>query len=204
MLRIPRSHRDLSRYVFRRDATRLGLYLLWTVAWLAGALYYNQGRLHLPEERLLLGWKLWLWMGIALVSGFLLLRIWRFFTDRTCHGIITQAALSRSYDNSPDPGVARRTDFDFRLNTSLRLVTPGGRRIRLRFEQKNGFYQYYHEGEEVLRLHGLPYPINLDPEAPHGFVCAACGQIHAEYQERCEVCAHTLLHPRELLDCLKK
>lgn len=204
MLRIPKNHRDLSRHVLRRELLRIVTFLLWVGAFLAGALYYNYGHRHLPERRLLLGWKLWVWMAAAVLLGFLLFRVWRLFTDRAAHGVITQSTLSRSYDSSKDPGGYTAVDYDFRLNTRLRVTTPSGRRVRMRFEQKNGFYQYYHEGEEILRYRGLPYPINLSPDAPYGYVCVACGRHHDAFSSHCEACGLSMIHPTEALEQMKQ
>ena len=203
-MRLPKKHLDLRLYALFREITRWLLYALWIAFWLLGALFYNQSQPHLPPARLLVGWKLWVWMGASLLLGFLIFRIWRSFTNRGCQGRVLQSSLSHSYESSRDPGMLRTADYDFRLNTLLKLETPKGRRVRLRFEQKNGFYLYYHEGEELLRLYGLPYPVNLNPSAPHGYLCVACGRIHETLIDRCEDCGHTLLDPQELLEIQNK
>jgi hypothetical protein len=91
-----------------------------------------------------------------------------------------------------------KIDFDFRTNTALRICLANGRKKRLRFEQKNGFYYYYYEGNEILRFHGLPYPLNLDPKAPHGYLCVVCGRIHKSLQPLCDACELPLIDPAEL------
>jgi hypothetical protein len=204
VIHIPKQNRDLRWLVVRRDVLRALGFLLWLGVWLAGALLYNHNNRHLAEHRLILGWKLAVWMGGALVIGILLFRVWRFFTDRTRHGVILASGLSRAYDNSKDPGAANAMDYDFRLNTRLKLRLANGRCVRLTFEQKNGFYAYYHEGEEILHFHGLPYPINLDEAAAHGHLCAVCGRIHQKQPTRCEACGHSLISVATLRESVEK
>lgn len=198
MIRIPRQNRDLKRYVILRDIRRALLYLLWLAVWLGGALSYNDNHQTYPDHRRMVGWRLWLWMLIAAATGFLLLRIWRFFTDRTFTGTIVQTGLSRTYTASDDPAAAGDTAYDFRLNTTLRAETDNGKKKRLRFEQKRGFYHYYYEGRRIVHFHGLTYPINLDPDARDGYVCAACGAWSEDFKSHCDICRHTMIDPKNL------
>jgi hypothetical protein len=122
-------------------------------------------------------------------------RIWRFFTDKTYRGRIVSNDNSRSYTQSQDPGSA---EYDFRLNTKLKILDDDGKVHRTRFEQKNGFYTYYYEGNEIVHLHGLPYPINLDPTGKDGCVCAACGTWYETKKDICDVCNHTIIDPKKL------
>lgn len=198
MTRIPRQNRDLKRYVILRDLRRAFLYLLWIAAWFGGALSYNANHQTYPDHRRMVGWRLWLWMLIAAVSGIILFRMWRFFTDRTFTGTILKTGLSRSYTTSDDPSAAGNTDYDFRLNTSLTVLLDNGKKKRLRFEQKRGFYHYYYEGKQIVHFHGLTYPINLDTEGADGYVCAACGTWSEKLNTHCDICHHTMIDPKEL------
>ncbi len=198
MMQIPHENRDLKRYVILRDIRRVLAYLLWLAAWLGGALSYNHNHQTYPDYRRMVGWRLFFWMLIAAASGFVLFRLWRFFTDRTFTGTIEKAGLSRSYSTSDDPATAGDTDYDFRLNTSLTVRLDDGKKKRLRFEQKRGFYHYYYEGKQIVHLHGLPYPIRLDHEGMDGFVCAACGAWSNKLHSHCDICHHTMIDPKNL------
>ena len=198
MPRIPRKNRDLKLYVLRRDLFRVLGYILWVFALYMGAWSYNYNHPNYPHYRLIVGWKMAIWILFAVISGFLLFRIWKLFCDCTFSGIIEVASLSRSYSSSNDPG--KGNDYDFRLNTYLTVRTESGKKRRIRFEQKPGFYLYYHEGNRVTHLHGLPYPVNTDPTAPHGYVCSACGAHHERFADRCHTCNHSLIDPQEICD----
>lgn len=197
MDRIPKRYKDLRRYVMWRDARRIIGYLLWLGLWLGGALSYNYNHQTYPDYRRMVGWRMWLWMAVAAVSGFFLFRLWRFLTDRTFTGTVERAGLSRTYSTSGDPG-ADGMEYDFRLNTYLKIRTDKGKVRRLRFEQKRGFYHYYDEGNCVAHFHGLPYPVNLDPAHPNGCVCSACGFWQEKYTPTCESCGHSLIDPTEI------
>ncbi len=194
MLHIPKKNNDLRRLVLRRDILRLGGYLVWLAVWLLGIGFYNAGSPYVP----LYGWRLGLTVAAAALLGFCLFRMWKFFTDFSCRGIIETSGLSHSYSASADPGALKGLDYDFRLNTALKIKNAHGHCKTMRFEQKRGFYLYYHEGNEVVSFHGLPYPISTDIHAPHGYVCAACGTWTEEFTPHCAICGHTLIHPKDL------
>ena len=200
MIRIPKENQDLRRYVRGKDWRRLCLYLIWIALWYGGAAVYNNNHQTYPPERLMLGWKLLLWMLASVILGFFLFRIYTFFTDRSYRGAILSSGLSQSYEGSKDPGLLKAADYDFRLNTDLRIDTHEGKHKRLRFEQKNGFYFYYYEGTEIVKLHGLPYPIAIDHRSPHSKhrMCAACGQVNSPEDSRCQTCFHTLIDENTL------
>ncbi len=196
MKKIPAKNADLRRYVFWKDAKRLVLFLLWTSAFIAGALSYNANHQTYPVHRLILGWKLALFVALTVLSGFLIFGVWKLFGARAIEGTIEKSGLSRSYSASKDPG--RSLHYDFRLNTALWIRTDKGRRRYMRFEQKNGFYHYYHEGNRIIRFHGLPYPVNLDPNATDGYVCASCGGMASQPEGVCPLCGRSLIDPKEL------
>lgn len=195
MKRIPKKNRDLRAYAFRKDAVRLMLFAFWTAILVMGVLSYNANHQTYPAHRLILGWKLALFVAAALISGFFIFGVWRLFA-RTVEGTVEESGLSRSYSASKDPGSLLH--YDFRINTALRIKTDRNKIKRIRFEQKDGFYQYYHEGQHIVRLHGLPYPINLDPDAPHGYLCAACGGMSKTLDEPCPLCFRSLIDPKDL------
>lgn len=210
--RLPRRNRDLRRYVLRRRALQLTAYGVWITAFLVGALSYNAARTTYPPERLILGWRLVLWMGGSILLGFFLFRIQRLFTWRAIEGRVERSGLSHSYASSSDPGAASSVSYDFRLNTYLVLRTPSGKLRRIRFEQKEGFYLYYYEGSYLCRLSGLPYPV-CDPsrsnrpteeDARHhddpssGYVCVACGRLSPTLSEPCPKCGLSLVDPCEV------
>ena len=200
MSQIPKQYKALRRYVFLKDLKKILLWTGWTVLCLLGALSYNYNHQTYPPERRMVGWRLVLWILATALLGFLIFRCWEFFTQRTLRGRIENSGLSYSYTPSNTPvgkGVSK-FDFDFRTNTALRVRLANGKKVGLRFEQKNGFYHYYYEGNEILRFHGLPYPILLDPEAPHGYLCVACGRVHPKMQPLCDACALPLIDPKDL------
>ena len=201
MARIPKKNRDLRRYVLFKTLRKLFLYALWLTVWYLGAYAYNQSHTKYPPERLMLGWKLLFWMAVSALIGFFLFRIHTCFTDRSYRAVITVSGLSQSYEASRDPGLGNAIDYDFRLNTSLRIKKTGRRKqSRIHFEQKPGFYFYYYENTEIVKLHGLPYPIAVSgqhPRAPKR-ICAACGQIALDTESHCQVCSHSLIDPADL------
>ena len=198
--RIPKKYTALRRLVLRNDIKRILLWVLWMTLCVAGALSYNYNHQTYPPERRMVGWRMVLWILATALLGFFFLRLWEFITQRTLRGKIDKSGLSYSYTPSATPvgkGVSR-FDFDFRTNTAIHVRLSNGRRKRLRFEQKNGFYHYYYEGNEILRFHGLPYPLNLDPTAPHGYLCVACGRIHKQLQSECDACGLPLIDPKDV------
>ena len=197
MSRIPKRNRDLLHHVLGRAALRIGGWAAWIVGFWMGAQSYNQNHQTYAESRLMLGWKLWLWMAIGAVSGFLLFRLWRCFTQRPVRGIVERYSTTRGYGSGESPD-GRESDSDFRINTVLRVRTERGKRRRLVFEQKHGFYLYYHEGNRIEKLGGLTYPINLDPDAESGRVCSVCGAFSSKDSTVCPSCRHSLIDPEDL------
>lgn len=195
-MKIPKKNRDLAIYVRRRDIIRLICFALWVVLFIGGALFYNYEHQTYPEYRRMVGWRMAVWAVGAVVSGFLLFRVWKIFLDRSFAGTIVDTGLSRSWSASDDPGAA--TDYDFRLKTRLKVRTDRGRLRRIRFEQKPGFYLYYHEGNRVVHFHGLPYPVNTDPLAKSGYVCTVCGRHSKDCIDLCPACRKSIIDPADL------
>ena len=139
--RIPERNRDLRRYVLRHRLLRIAGYLLWLAAFWGGAMVYNQSHQTYTPDRLITGWKLGVWMLAAVLIGFFLFRIGQMLFDRPFTGVIVRSSLSHTYTPSDDPGTLRSMTYDFRLNTRLIVRTDAGKKRRLRFEQKPGFYK---------------------------------------------------------------
>ena len=161
--------------------------------------------------------RLVLWMLVGAVTGFVVFQIWRFMFHRTVEGHILEAAISHSYTPSADPGAVKSLNYDFRDNTYLVIRTDKGKKRRIRFEQKPGFYLYYYPGSYLCRFAELPYPI-CDPnrqckpegeEIPSarkhhddlskGRMCAVCGFLNRG-QELCDCCGLSLIDPNEVWD----
>ena len=200
MSKIPEQYEDLRRHVLWKDVRRLILFVLWMAFMIGNALFYNYNHQTYPPERRMVGWRLVIWIALSALIGFFMLRLWTFFTDRTYAGTIDFSGLSHSYTPSEDPYAMRSMSYDFRTNTRLKVVLDNKKKRRLRFEQKSGSYWYYSDGQRILHFHGCPYPLNLDPEAPNGYICVACGRMHKEYQDECEVCYLSLIDPKDLQD----
>ena len=195
---IPQKHRDLRRLTAKRIILRIAGYLFWILLWYSGADVYNQNHMTYPPERRMVGWRLAIWMSIAMLTGILLFRMWKLITDRTLCGVIEYSGLSHGYTPSEDKSLLQGGNYDFRLHTVLVIRTPNGKRRRIRFEQKNGFYLYYHEGNEILRFRGLPYPLNTDPNAENGHVCSMCGFWSKDRIEHCPACYYSVISPDEI------
>ena len=217
-MQIPQKNNDLKRYVIRRRALRVLLCLLWVALLIGGALLYNQSHENSVLPRIL-GWRMAVWAVAAVVSGVLIFRIPQTFADRSFSGEIVRSGLSHSYSASSDPGAAQPVSHDFRLNTVLRVRTADGKIKKIRFEQKPGFYLYYHEGNFICHLSGLPYPVadptrmNVPPrpafikdedstgntilDPRKSYVCAACGHFRHE-PTVCDHCGLSLIDPKEL------
>ena len=200
MSRIPQQNRDLRRLVLWNTALRIIGFVIWVSLFYLGAWAYNQNHLTYPPSRLIVGWKLLVLMGAAVISGGVMFRIWSFFTQRALSGTVVTYSNSRGYGASDESG-AVGTHYDFRIYTVLRVRDESGKIHRIRFEEKNGFRQYYHEGERIARLSGLPYPVNTDPKAKSGCVCSACGAFSEKAPENglCASCNRSLIDPKDLL-----
>lgn len=198
MYKIPKQYKDLRRHVLWRDVRKLLGYVAWVLFFLLNALLYNYNHQTYSPDRLLAGWRMILFMAIVVIAGIFVFRMWTFFTDRTYTGTIHTAGLSHSYSPPDEPYGIKAANYDFRTNTKLTVMTDKQKKHRLRFEQKQGSYWYYNEGERIVHFHGLPYPLNLDTAAPHGYICLACGRVHKEYQPECEFCFLALVDPKEV------
>ena len=199
MVKIPPKYRDLRRYTRIRTLRRILGYVLWLAVWIGSVISYNRNHQTYPDHRRFVGWRLGLVLAVIVLSGFVLFRLWKLITNRTQCGLIERSGLSRSYSASNDPG-ASRTDYEFRLNTALVIRKKNGKTKRFHFEQKEGFYRYYHEGNRVVRFRELPYPLNLNPDAPHGYVCSACGFWQKTYTPQCGNCKLSLIDPKDLTE----
>ena len=202
MYRIPKRNRDLRRYVFFKDARRILLYVLWLTLWTVSVILFNQNRQTYPDEKRLTGWRAVALFAAVIIIGFVAFRIYKFFTERTVYGKVIFSGLHHDYTHSEDPGSFNTMKYDFRLKTALTVETANGKKRKLRFEQKIGSYYAYRTGEEILRFHGLSYPINVNHQKGHGYVCVACGRFHQNWQEKCAVCELSLIHPDDLSEIL--
>lgn len=201
MYKIPKEYEDLRRHILKTDIRRLVLFALWMALFLAGALYYNDSNKTSLTSPQITGWRLAIYLFCVGVLGFFLFRVWKFFTDRTYVGTIQKSGLSHTYSASEDPYAFKPLTYDYRTNTALEIIPEGKKKAhRLRFEQKIGSYWYYDEGQTVIRFHGCPYPLNVDPTAPHGYICVACGRMHKTYQDECDACFLSLIDPARLKD----
>ena len=195
-MKIPSKYKDLRRYVFKNDCKRVLLFALWILLWCVAVVYYNRQNASSIASRPLSGWRLWVLLAAVTVIGFFLFRIWKFFTDRAFSGVILSSDNLHDYSPSKDPSTTGALRYEFRLNTAILVRDDNQKKHRLRFEQKDGFYTYYYEGTRVIHLRGLPYPIRTDEK--EGYICAACGRIHATLQSHCDVCSHSLIDPKDL------
>ena len=208
MRSVPKRNRDLLRYVRKKRLVRCSLAFLWTILLISGAIAYNNAHRTYTPDRLMIGWKFALLCVIALVSGILIFRLPKLFLDRPFEGIIERSGLSHSYSRSADPGSA---EYNFRLNTVLWVRTPEGKRKKIRFEEKPGFFLYYHEGTRVCHFPGLPYPLadisdlkiassksDTHEDRPLGnYLCVACGRLR-QTPDVCDCCGLSVIDPKEV------
>ena len=224
MSRLPDRNADLLRYVRRRRAFKILLFAAWFAFLTLALLYFNRTHRYSVQSPIA-GWRLWVWIGFSLLSGFVLFGMFRTFFDRSFEGEILRSSLSHSYSTSQDAN-APAASYNYRLDTVLRVRTPDGKIRKLRFEQKPGFFFYYYEGNYIRYFSGLPYPI-ADPkrmqaaevqkwsadedttgdENPlpkrnahkNAYLCAACGHFYPT-PTRCENCGHSLIDPKDIFD----
>ena len=213
--RIPHDNRDLIRFVRWQRIRRIGGYLLWLTIFLLSAWFYNDAHQTYPPERRMVGWRLAVLMFAAAVTGFFIFRMWKFFSHRTVEGHIEQSALSHTYTTTDDPGQMKTINYDFREHTYLIVRTDKGKKRRIRFEQKTGFYLYYYPGSYICRFSELPYPI-CDParrcrpdveqtraaqrhhdDLSEGRICVACGFLNRGH-EICDRCGLSLIDPKDV------
>ena len=214
---IPSNNRDLRRYVARNLVLRLMGYVVWIAAFWLGAQGYNDSHQTNPPEQRIVGWRMAVWMMAAAAIGFFLFRLWRLITQRGLEGRIEKSKLSHSYASSADPGAGNSINYDFRMHTYLVIRDKRGRRRRIRFEQKSGFYLYYYPGSYVRRFAGLPYPVRDPRQIPmiegkgdnhddlsNGYLCVACGNLdNRDLKVPCGRCGYSLIDPAEVAFDLK-
>ena len=217
MPRLPSRNADLARTVRRGRALRLLLFAGWVAILTLAAVFFNNSHRGsvLP---LIVGWRMWVWVAFALLSGALLFRFFSLFSDKAFEGEIIRSSLAHTYAASEDEKNADET-ANFRVQTVLRVRCTDGKIRKLRFEQKPGFFLYYHEGNRVCKFAGLRYPL-ADPEslpAPprpqktadedttgktiadlsRFSVCVFCGHFYPT-PTVCENCGHSLIDPNEV------
>lgn len=196
-MKIPIKNKDLRRYVFKNGLVRVMLFLVWMTLGIMGMIFYSYRNTSASNPHPLGGWKLPLLLAALVIIGFFLFRLHLFFKDRAFSGKIISSDNLHDYSSSKDPRATKSIQYEFRLNTSIRVLDQKGKKHRLRFEQKEGFYHYYYEGSHVVHFHGLPYPVRTDEV--QGYICAACGRIYKPLQPSCEVCGHSLIDPKDLM-----
>lgn len=189
-MKLPNENRDLRALVRRRRGIKATAYLFWLAALLLGLLRYQATHARHPMAF----WQLALWLGGGAAIGFLLLRMWVFFTDRFVIGTVTRSGLSHGVKGD-----------EFKLNTAIRVTDERGRHHRLRFEQKHQFYLLYREGVRICKFPFLTYPLT-DPTTvdwlgkttdacPQGGFCVVCGRSNGAGERRCAACGHSLIDP---------
>ncbi len=214
--KIPPINRDLILHLRRRRTIRLLLLIGWITVFMVSLVMYNQSHETsvLPK---ITGWRLLVWIFAVVIGGVLLLRIPQLFFCKTFEGVILRSTLSRTYSSSDDYN--QSSSNGVRTNTSLRIRTNNGKIKRIRFEEKNGFYLYYHEGNYLCRLSGFTFPV-VDPcrsatvetagqpadedttsatvrDPMNSFLCVVCGHLNAEHSV-CDQCGHSLIDPKVL------
>ena len=198
--KIPRANRDLIRFVRWRRIRRIGGYLLWLAVFFLGAWFYNDAHQTYPPERRMVGLRLVILMLVAAISGFFIFQMWKFFSHRTVEGRI------------------ETLNYDFREHTYLIVRTDKGKKRRIRFEQKTGFYLYYYPGSYLCRFSELPYPVcdparRCRPDAEDSYVarvsrrhhddlsegrmCVACGFLNRG-DRVCDRCGLSLIDPNDV------
>ena len=220
MFHIPSRNADVLHYLRKQRALRILLFLGWITLLTLAAVYFNHTHRAsvLPK---IIGWRLLVWIAFALVSGVLLFRIPSLFTDRSFEGEIVRSSLSHTYSASGDSKNETEGNYNFRLNTVLQVRCTDGKLRKLRFEQKPGFFLYYHEGNTICHLAGLPYPV-ADParmtapprrkwtpdedstgstltDPQKAFLCVACGHFYPT-PTRCENCGLSLIDPKDIFE----
>ena len=216
--KIPRGNRDLIRFVRWQRIRRIGGYLLWLAVFSLGAWFYNDAHQTYPPERRMVGLRLVILMLVAAISGFFIFQMWKFFSHRTVEGRIEQSALSHTYTTTEDPGQMKTLNYDFREHTYLIVRTDKGKKRRIRFEQKTGFYLYYYPGSYLCRFSELPYPVcdparRCRPDAEDSYVarvsrrhhddlsegrmCVACGFLNRG-DRVCDRCGLSLIDPNDV------
>lgn len=214
---LPSRNADLTRYVIRHRVLRVLLFAAWVTVLVLAAVFFNNSHKGsvLPQ---ISGWRMWIWVAFALLSGALIFRIFPLFTEKTFEGEIIRSSLAHTYAFSDDEKNADET-ANFRVQTALRVRCTDGKIRKLRFEQKTGFFLYYHEGNRICKFAGLRYPLadpNSIPPLTHplktadedttgkavvdpsrSYLCVHCGHFYPT-PTICEDCKLTLIDPKEV------
>ena len=118
---------------------------------------------------------------LALVLPILLLKPQKFFGTRKM-GRITKIAHERRQVYNPKGN----TYASMRDVTILDCFAEDEKGDAFHFEVPKRYVKVYHEGDDVVGLSGLPYPIVL---TPHPWIlCPLCGGIMREENEYCVEC----------------
>ncbi len=217
MTALPSRNTDLLRRVRRTRARRLLLFAGWVAVLVLAAVFFNNSHRGsvLPQ---ITGWRMWVWVAFALLSGALLFRVFSIFTDRPFEGEIIRSSLAHTYSAS-DGEKSEDETANFRVQTALRVRCTDGKIRKLRFEQKPGFFLYYHEGNHICKFAGLRYPL-ADPasmpplthplktadedttgktvvDPSRSYLCVCCGHFYPT-PTVCEDCKLTLIDPKEV------
>ena len=103
---------------------------------------------------------------------------------KTCMGTITEVVgVTRRVTRQKGVAVFYN-DMHYRTFIICRVVTPQNRELEFEFPEQ--FEPVFHEGDTVIKLAAVAYPINL---TEHDWVlCPFCGNIMPEENDRCTGC----------------
>ena len=204
--RIPNENHDLRKYALWKNSKYLLFFVIY-VAFFCYAFIAYAGRR--PEDADPLAWWIYLlFLGVVLLSGWIICCMGRFLFDRSFTGKIQGTRFVRNYGR----GLSRRATMSVDFHTYLKItaVTDSGRRKRVSVPLfDDGYDGYYREDCTIVKFRGLTYPLCLESEAEGAHICGVCG-VRTFYKEGkvifgepepeivngqivCRCCRHTLI-----------
>ena len=204
--RIPKENSDLRRYAVLKQVKRAVGFLAYCATFALAYHFYLQGALREPLPPLFLA----IFIAAVVISGVMIFRFDRLFTDKSVSGKIVSIEVTRSYGR----GMNRRAGFslDFHTYNNITLTDGGGRRHRIKVQLfDDGFDGYYREGETIAAFRGLNYPLSLDAEGRGEHICTVCG-VRCYDRDRgeeglirkgedglCPSCRRTMIDSKEII-----
>ena len=160
--RIPNENHDLRKYALWKNSKYLLFFVIY-VAFFCYAFIAYAGRR--PEDADPLAWWIYLlFLGVVLLSGWIICCMGRFLFDRSFTGKIQGTRFVRNYGR----GLSRRATMSVDFHTYLKItaVTDLGRRKRVSVPLfDDGYDGYYREDCTIVKFRGLTYPLCLESEA---------------------------------------
>ena len=198
---IPKKNTDLRRYAFRRYFARSFGFVVYVAVWAIGYAVYLGGPLAKPLEPLAMA----VFCLAVVTSGWMIFRMGDVVFKRTVCGRLISQKITRSYDRGMNRRAGASTGYNTYVNFCLLDKGEKKRRVKLQLFE-DGYGLYYKEGDMIVSLRGLNYPLCIESEKNGEHICAVCGarrhgkDCDGSSPATCESCGHSLIDVRDLTE----